>query len=146
MAITTTWKIDSLETKIQEQGYTDVVYNIHWRLHANDGDYSTSIYGSQSVSFDPTDPDYVFVPYEELSEATVIGWLKGSIGSEAVTEKETTVANILTGIMNPVVESKPLPWNAAPAPVVEPPVVEAVIEPVVEPAANTETESANTAV
>ena len=112
MAITTTWKIDSLECKIEDQGFSDVVYTIHWRLHANDGDAATSIYGSQSVSFDPTDPDYEFVPYEDLDEETVIGWLHDSMGVEGVIEREETVTTILDGIMNPVVESKPLPWNS----------------------------------
>lgn len=128
MATITNWKIDSLECKVQEQGYSDVVYTIHWRLYANDGDYSTSIYGSQSVSFDPTDPDYEFIPYEDLDEATVIGWLHGSFGEENVAEKENAVKNILHSIMNPVVKTKPLPWNAVP-PVVEPVVVVSNTEP-----------------
>lgn len=114
MAITTTWKIDSLECKIEDQGFSDVVYTIHWRLHANEGSASTSIYGSQSVNFDPSDPDYEFVPYEELEEATVIGWLHDAMGVEGVIEKEEAVTTILEGIMNPVVESKPLPWSSAP--------------------------------
>lgn len=107
----TTWKIDSLECKKQEQGFTDVVYNIHWRLYATEGGQSTSIYGSQSVSFDPTDEAYVFTPYEELTEQTVIGWLHDSFGAENVTEKETVVTNILNSIINPVIETKPLPWS-----------------------------------
>lgn len=104
------WKIDSLECKIQEQGFSDIVYNIHWRLYATEDDYATSIYGSQSVTFDPTDEDYVFTPYEDLSEELVLGWLHNAMGEDQVAEKEQAVQDTLTAIMNPVIEQKPLPW------------------------------------
>ncbi len=105
------WKIDSLECKVQEQGFSDIVYYIHWRLYAAEGDYTTSIYGSQSVNFDPTDTDYVFTPYEDLSEELVLGWLHRAMGVDQVAEKEQAVQNTLNVIMNPVVEIKPLPWQ-----------------------------------
>ena len=105
------WKIDSLECKIQDQGFSDIVYNIHWRLYATEGDYTTSIYGSQSVNFDPTDVDYVFTPYEDLSEEIVLGWLHNAMGEDQVIEKEQAVQDMLNSIMNPVVEIKPLPWQ-----------------------------------
>jgi hypothetical protein len=107
---TTTWKIESLECKKQEQGFADVVYTIHWRLYATEGEYTTSIYGSQSVNFDPTNQDYVFTPYEDLTEEVVLGWLKGSIGEEEVSSKEANIIKILNDVMNPTSEIKPLPW------------------------------------
>jgi hypothetical protein len=105
------WKIGSLECKVQEQGFSNIVYNIHWRLHASENEYSTSIYGSQSVNFDPTDADYVFKPYEELTEEIVIGWLHSSMGTDQVSEKEQAVQSMLTAIMNPVTKQNPLPWQ-----------------------------------
>lgn len=107
---TTEWKIETLECMVQMDGYDNVVYNIHWRLFAYDGDYSTSIYGSQQVSFDPDQPDYVFIPYADLDELTVLGWLETAFGPEAVAEKEALVLNLLDQSMNPVTEIKPLPW------------------------------------
>lgn len=110
MATTTTWKVESMECMIQEQGYDNVVYNIHWRLYADDAGSSTSIYGSQVVSFDPSSPDYEFIPYDELDEATVISWLQGAMGPNLVAQNEETVTRILYEMMNPVTETKPLPW------------------------------------
>lgn len=110
MTATTRWAIESLECVKQDQGYTDVVYNIHWRLYANDDGYSTSIYGTQLVNFDPDSPGYQFIPYEELDEETVLSWLFTAMTPEKVTEQEQLVISILAGMMDPPTEIKPLPW------------------------------------
>lgn len=110
MAITLTWTIDSMQCMIQSHGYTDVVYIVQWRLYANEDGYSTSIFESQQLSFDPTDPDYQFIPYDQLDEPTVISWLHGAMGMDMVAQYEATVTENLYKIMHPTIEIKPLPW------------------------------------
>ena len=110
MATTKLWKIDSIECKKQDQGFDDVVYTVHWRLYGINGQLSASVYGSQTLTFDPTDPDYVFVPYEELDEQTVLGWVKSSLGEESVSNFELNVDKQIDQLMNPPVETKRLPW------------------------------------
>lgn len=120
MVATIRWDIESMECFKQEQQYSDVVYNIHWRLYAIDGEYSTSMYGTQTVSFDPTVPGYQFVPYAELEEETVKGWLFGALGAEQVSEKEQLILGSLSNIMNPPTEVKPVPWVSPLIPPTEP--------------------------
>ena len=44
MAIIKTWVINSLDSYPEEDGYTDVVFTIHWSKVATDGTYNASIY------------------------------------------------------------------------------------------------------
>lgn len=111
MPTTKTWKIDSIECKKQEQGFEDVVYVVHWRLNGSNDNYLASVYGSQSLNFDPTDPDYEFVPYEELDEETVLNWVKFAMGEEKVSELELNIDNQIEGLINPPIQTKPLPWS-----------------------------------
>lgn len=111
MPNTITWKIDSMECKKQEEGFTDIVYIVHWRVNGTDGTNYATVYGSQMLSYDLTDPDYEFVPYEELDEATVIGWLHDAMGVDQVIALEENVENQLAQLANPPTEVKPLPWG-----------------------------------
>ena len=107
MTITTTWKIDNIECLTQSEEYTDVVYIVYWRLYASDGTTQTSIYSSCLVDFTPGDD---FIPYNELTEETVVGWVHASLGEEGVTRSETSVVASLEELLSPIAVSKPLPW------------------------------------
>jgi len=58
------------------------VVTAHWRVSAEDGDYSASSYGTCGFTPDPTSDD--FVPFEDLTEAMVIEWVKGSLDVDAI--------------------------------------------------------------
>ena len=47
------------------------VFTAHWRCDASDGDFSASSYGTAGFSQDPEN----FTPYEDLTEAQVLGWV-----------------------------------------------------------------------
>jgi hypothetical protein len=107
MTINTTWKIDNIECLTQSGEHTDVVYVVHWRLHASDGTAQTSIYSSCLIDLAP---EGTFIPFNELTEETVIGWVHASLGEEGVARSETSVVAALEEILAPMVVSKPLPW------------------------------------
>lgn len=65
------WTIAQLERQTDTGG----VITAHWRVSAQDGEYTASAYGSASFTPDPTAPD--FVPYADLTEADVLGWVWG---------------------------------------------------------------------
>ena len=74
----TVWSIANLERTTAE----DAVTIAHYRATLTDGDYSASTYGT--CSFTP-DPDAEgFVPFEDLTEAMVIEWVKDSLDVEAI--------------------------------------------------------------
>ena len=74
----TAWTIAQLERNADDNG----VVIAHWRVSAVDGDYSASSYGTCGFTPDPTSDD--FVPFEDLTEALVIEWVKDSLDVEAI--------------------------------------------------------------
>ena len=107
MAITNTWAVVQMDCYPELDGDTDVVFTVHWTLTGTDGDYAGSVYGSQAVALDPTAP---FTPYDDLTEAQVIGWVQAAMGAEQVAAYEANVATQIANQINPPVVSPPLPW------------------------------------
>jgi hypothetical protein len=86
MAITYNWTVAELELQTDTGG----VVTAHWRVNAQDGEYSAGAYGS--AGFTP-DPDAAgFVPYDQLTEADVLAWVWGSV------DKDEMEANLATKI------------------------------------------------
>ena len=75
----------------------DVVTTAHWNASEVDGDYSASAYGTQSFTRDSDSP--TLVPFADLTEAVVVGWLTLDSGLEAnllaqvAEQKAPTAAN-----------------------------------------------------
>ena len=83
MATTNTWKIVQLERETAD-GY---VFTAHYTVDATDDTYSAGAYGS--VSFERPE---TLVPYKDLTEEQVIGWVKAKLGGdEKVAEIEATL-------------------------------------------------------
>jgi hypothetical protein len=110
MTITNTWAVVQMDAYPEEDGATDVVFNVHWTLTGTDGTYSGSVYGSQGVGIDPDAP---FTPYANLTEAQVIGWVQAAMGEEQVASYEANVAQQIADQIDPPVVTPPLPWAGA---------------------------------
>ena len=108
MANTYKWVISQLDAYPQHEGHTDVVMTVHWRRQATDGNGHTGdIYGSQAVTLDAEAP---FTPFEQLTEAQVIGWLEDAMGAETLAAQVTALDQQIENQINPPVVSLPLPW------------------------------------
>jgi hypothetical protein len=70
---TFTWTINNCENEVATGGITVA----HWRVEAEDGDYTASSYGT--VGFSPNASDSGFIAYDSVTEATVLGWVYGVI-------------------------------------------------------------------
>jgi len=75
-----TWTIEQLDRNTADGGVTCA----HWRVSEVDGDYSSSRYGAVGFVPDPSSSD--FVPYADLTESTVLGWVQAEVDKDA-TEK-----------------------------------------------------------
>lgn len=78
-----TWTIDNLD----RQASDGLVITAHWRVSAVDGEHSAGAYGS--VGFTRGDS---FVPFEALTEAQVIAWVKEQLDVEQI---EAALAQII---------------------------------------------------
>ena len=76
MAITTTWSVNDMTHKDSDGG----VFLVYWSLVAqSDGtpSYSATEGGKLRCTYDASSSD--FVPYADLTEATVLGWVYNSL-------------------------------------------------------------------
>ena len=96
----TVWTIANLERNLVDGGVTVA----HWRVTEVDGDYSASAYGTVGITPDAGVSDCV--PYDNLTESAVLGWVWAKV-DQAETEAALT-ANI-EAQKNPVTGSG-MPW------------------------------------
>jgi hypothetical protein len=100
MAITTTWKIANLERET-EDGF---VFTAHYTVNADDGTYISGAYGS--LGFERPDN---LVPFSQLTEATVISWVKEKLGEEKVAEIEAALQSQINEQKHPT-KAAGVPW------------------------------------
>jgi hypothetical protein len=83
MATTFTWGVANLERETAD-GF---VFVCHYTIAANDGTYASSAYGS--IGFERPEN---LIPYADLTEELVIGWVKEALGGdEKVAEIEAAL-------------------------------------------------------
>lgn len=107
MAITNTWSVAQMDAYPEYEGHTDVVFTVHWRMGGTDGEHTSGVYGAVGLTLD-LDADYV--PYADLTEEQVIGWVKDALGEDQVAIYENKVAEQIAALANPPVVTPPLPW------------------------------------
>jgi len=73
-----TWTISQLDRNTSDGGVTVA----HWRVSEVDEDYSASSYGTVGFTPDPSASD--FVPYADLTESTVLGWVQEQLDKDAI--------------------------------------------------------------
>jgi hypothetical protein len=72
------WSIPTTEYTKADGG----IFTAHWRVTAVDGDFTASAYGSAGFTPDATSPD--FKPYDEVTEAEVLGWVWASLDKSEI--------------------------------------------------------------
>jgi hypothetical protein len=101
MSTTFTWNIANLERETSD-GY---VYTAHYTANAADDTYSSGAYGSLGLERGDT-----LVPFADLTEATVVGWVKEKLTAEKVTEIEAALQAQLDEQRQPT-KAGGLPWS-----------------------------------
>ena len=97
-----TWKIANLERETA----TGRVTTVHYVVDLSDGTYNAGAYGSIGVDGE------LPIPFKNLTEDTVVGWVKASLGDEKVQEVAKALEAQLENQRAPKVASG-LPWAAA---------------------------------
>jgi hypothetical protein len=94
---TKTWQINTLQRELADGYVSKAIY----RVNGEDGTYKFRATGA----VDLPKPD-TLVPYADLTEATVIGWVKARIGEINTAGNGPSVAEIETAVENGVNEQK----------------------------------------
>ena len=123
MAVTHTWSVsDQLQTRTQD-GLSEVVFSVVWRLSSEetvDGTtYSISSANQISLNTDNLDPA-TFTAFADLTEAQVVGWAKATIDANAAEGEGVTCADWEAGHnrniakqQNPPTAVETAPWATA---------------------------------
>ena len=104
---TFTTTITSMYTVPNPTGY---VVNVLFTVNGTDGTYTAKIDGN--ISFSPEQDQVDFIPYANLTEAIVMGWI-----NTATNNQENYYANVqgqINSMITPPVSpsSQHLPWSA----------------------------------
>ena len=106
-----TWNVSTLERNVSDDGVTIA----HWQANDSEvvgtGDdavtHSGGSYGTCGFTPDSTDAD--FVAYADITLDTAVEWAKASLGADAVTATETSIADQITLSKTPVTFAG-VPW------------------------------------
>ena len=115
MEITCTWSINNMQHLVSDGG----VIAVEWGCTAEGGGKSalegggkSAFYGGKSeFTPDPSSPD--FVPYDQLTEEMVLGWVFAALGDEKAAIEADRTAKVEKQL-HPTVESG-VPWSSAEA-------------------------------
>ncbi len=91
-----TWNITNLEyTNDSDKG----VVHAAWSASDSDGDHTGTVSGMESYTPDSSAEGYV--AWDSLDEATVVGWVKETLGADECTRVEGKVADQITKSKTP---------------------------------------------
>ena len=106
---TFTTTINSMYTLPQVKGQTDVVVTAMYTVSGVYNQYTAEIGGSQQFTIPANDPN--FTPYNQLTQAQVIGWIPASAISSCQACVQGQINSMITPPVSPT--SQPLPWIPA---------------------------------
>ena len=110
MSITYNWVVTSMSTLQISPTETDYVVTANYSVIGVDGTYTSSIQDTATFSVEDRDPNYI--PYADLTNDIVIGWIQTELGPDSIANIEYCIADQIEMQINPPVtpEPTPLPW------------------------------------
>jgi hypothetical protein len=93
------WTISQMD-RLTSDGF---VVTVHYNVTATDDTYSASTYGTISYTQEQGE---TYIPYDDLTEATVVGWVQTALGKETV---ESSLQSQIDLQKHPV-QAAGVPW------------------------------------
>jgi len=81
------WTVSAMDYTVSQDGHTNVVNTVHWRVSKTDGDHSGSSYGTVGLEA----PSGTFVEWDDITEDIAVGWAKAALGDEQVSSIEVAI-------------------------------------------------------
>ena len=101
MAITKKWEINTLEREIADGYVKKVIY----RVKGIDGEEEKAR-ATGEVNLEKPE---TLIPYKDLTESTVLGWVKTKLGTDEVTSIEKSLEDEIA-LLNTPVTATGRPW------------------------------------
>ena len=94
------WNCKTIEVYNQEHnGHTGVIWNVHWKVTKEDGDYLASSYSTQTLN---TEEISNFIPLDSVTSADVEAWVISAMGEKVLAEIEANLDAQIQEQKNPV--------------------------------------------
>lgn len=109
MTNTYNWSVSSIYTL--QQPNPNYVVNVFWSISGSDGKNTVTSHGNTKLPVQESNKN--FIPYDQLTEAQVVTWIKQEVGQEEVALLQSNLDDRLNSINNQtsVPEATPLPWD-----------------------------------
>ena len=113
MSNTIKWKVDALFVQSSDPAFPNDVIRVVWNVSATSPKGTVAETGGSTTVEPATQED--FVPYDQLTEDQVLGWVKEKLGDEQVKGIEANLDRSIEIQENPppCPILKPLPWSPA---------------------------------
>ena len=111
MAITYTWKLTSLK-KIDKHGLEEAIFQTYWKKIGTDSDgIEGEFTGATPFDIAKVDPNE-YIPYSELTEEMVLGWIKSVVVNEYETHVNAQIQKQIDDKKYTVaeVQADSMPW------------------------------------
>ena len=106
---TYTWQFPALDVYPLHEGLADAVFNMHWRLTADDGSgHTAEAYGTQAAG--PIDPND-FIPYADLTLVEVTGWVEAAMGEVDLGTLKASLDQRIANQVSPPTATLAVPWS-----------------------------------
>jgi hypothetical protein len=89
-----------------QQPDPNYVVNALWRVTGVDGELNCYIDGN--TQFNSADQEGAVIPYEQLTENIVIGWIPSNVMASAQANVQGQINSLITPPVSP--QNTPLPW------------------------------------
>jgi hypothetical protein len=100
------WVVTALNCLPNAPEGQDYVITVHWTCNGTDGTYNASVYSTCSL---PVTQGTSFIPYQDLTLETVLGWIwANGVDKDSA---EAAVAQQIQDQITPPITTPPLPWT-----------------------------------
>ena len=94
----TTWNIRNVMVYNTLDGNSDVIYLVNYNVTATDGNGNVYVLPEEAMVDTSSITD--FVPFADLTEEVVLGWVTTGLGTDAVAAIDQAAENALSNMLN----------------------------------------------
>ena len=105
--MTPVWIVEWMQTTPTSANPSEAVLQVGWRCNGTEDNFSGSVYSTCTL---PAADPASFVPYADLTQDQVLGWIWANGVNQSATE--AAVAQQIDNQKNPPTIQPPLPWAA----------------------------------
>ena len=105
MAVAYKWDCKTVDVHPTQDGKSDVVYNVHWRLTgtSNKKDAAGNFYAVTNIGTEMIDTSDLsnFKPIDKVTNDEVTAWVETAMGADAVTAMKASIKSAIDLLITP---------------------------------------------